>query len=158
MSEKKQRKPARGLVGHFTRETCNEGVRLYLRDPVDGKETEDWVLVRGEDSDAVRAAIVEGKRKFFEARDLETQNKEKKDPEVQKRIEELDIQGRDVVRLAAVAGWSDESIPFTPENVLRIWEDGPALGAEIDAVATNRNRFLRLKSISSSNSQSESSD
>ena len=112
--------------------------RVFLIDPVTGKQTEDWMDIRSSLSD-----------EFMEARDatmqevstIVEQNAEKR----KEIVKELQLK----MKVALVAGWSfDEA--FNEKNVMDFLREAPQLQQMVMNVADDSARFFGGPSTDSS--------
>lgn len=114
----------------FTRPKSNEGERMYLIDPLTGMKSNEYLIVRGFDSDEFNAALVDKRRE--NARILSLPQEEQKE-------------AAEAAELALIAstvnGWSfDEE--FTLEAVLELLREAPSVRTEIDKFSSNRANFI----------------
>ena len=122
-------------MGQFhTREKANEGVKLPLVTP-DGNETDHYLMVRGIDSDAFRAAESLAKRAIITAG---------ADADIQEIAKEAAL---DVVT-SLVSAWSFDD-ELTTDNIKGFLRDAPQITNEIDRIAGDRALFFALKSKAS---------
>lgn len=115
---------------YHTRQKSNEGSRMKLIDPATGKPGEDFLIVRGFDSDEFNAALVDKRRE--NARILSLPQEEQKE-------------ASEAAELALIAstvnGWSfDEE--FTLEAILELLREAPSVRTEIDKFSSNRANFI----------------
>jgi hypothetical protein len=124
----------------FTRAKANEGERMPLSLP-DGTPTDEWLMIRGVDSDQFRHALDEFRRKSLTAasiKDLE----EKAEKAEAARLE---------LNAALVIGWSLDA-EFTEAALLEFLREAPYVAAEVDRFASDRRRFFGKRSTGSQNS------
>ena len=121
----------------FTRAKANEGERMPLSLP-DGTPTDEWLMIRGVDSDQFRHALDEFRRKSLTAasiKDLE----EKAEKAEAARLE---------LNAALVIGWSLDA-EFTEAALLEFLREAPYVAAEVDRFASDRRRFFGKSSTGS---------
>uniref|UniRef100_A0AB39BYJ3 Tail assembly chaperone n=1 Tax=Pakpunavirus sp. TaxID=2833053 RepID=A0AB39BYJ3_9CAUD len=121
----------------FTRAKANEGERMPLSLP-DGTPTDEWLMIRGVDSDQFRHALDEFRRKSLTAasiKDLE----EKAEKAEAARLE---------LNAALVIGWSLDA-EFTEAALLEFLREAPYVAAEVDRFASDRRRFFGKRSTGS---------
>lgn len=121
----------------FTRNKANEGERMPLSLP-DGTPTDEWLLIRGIDSDEFRAAMDEHRRSVLANAAIEDEAERA----------EKNRQAGLKLHCALVADWSFEA-EFSPEAVEELFREAPHLAIEADNFASNRKRFFRKSSTSS---------
>lgn len=129
----------------FTREKANNGIKVPLFMP-NGSMTDQWLLLRGVDSDEFRLADVQAKRDAVRLAAI---------PETKDRDQAIyDL----TIRLTAVlvADWSfDEEC--TLENVINFFKEAPQIAHAVDVTAGDRGYFFTQGLSSSSDSQDMSS-
>lgn len=114
----------------FTRPKSNEGERMYLIDPLTGVKSNEYLIVRGFDSDEFNAALVDKRRE--NARILSLPQEEQKEAQ-----EDAEL----ALIASTVNGWSfDEE--FTLEAVLELLREAPSVRTEIDKFSSNRANFI----------------
>lgn len=127
----------------YTVDEAEEGVKLPLRDKF-GKETDEWLLVRGVDSQAFQDHKLEQDRAALE---LLKETDEKK-----RRVAILDLKCKTVAGL--VKDWSEGFVEQhkkpTVSNVAKFFKLAPQIMDEVDKLAGTRTAFFTLKSASSS--------
>jgi hypothetical protein len=137
-----------------TRQKANTGVKMFLIDPFTGKETKDWVLLLGRDSDVCRAADLEKKRNIQRAMsEVDMTDKIKREAV----LAEIDAREPDEVRdqiATLVIGWSFDE-PFSREAVLDFLVESPQVADAIDAFTASRVRFFGAGSGNSDNTQNQ---
>lgn len=121
----------------FTRSKANEGEKLPLSLP-DGTPTDEWLLVRGIDSDEVREALDEHRRTVLANAAIEDEAERAE----ANRSAGLKLQ------CALVMGWSFDA-DFTSEALEEFFKEAPHLAIEVDNFASNRKRFFRKGSTNS---------
>lgn len=114
-----------------------EGVDVELRHPVTNEPLGVTVRVASYESERVRRV----KRRITDRALKATQGRR------QTTAEDLERSTREMVA-AAVISWSGlvyrgETLDCTPANVLRVLEEQPWIGEQIDAVAQDRAAFFR---------------
>lgn len=129
----------------FTSDIASAGIKVPL--PArDGSPTEEWILVRGMESDEYRAARDEQMRAAMAASAI---------TDVELKAQAMK---ESVTRLlgALVAEWSLET-PCTPENVAQLITKAPYIGDLIDRKSADRRSFFSLRPEDSSTSSGQSS-
>lgn len=121
----------------FTRSRANEGERMPLSLP-DGTPTDQWLMIRGVDSDEFRAALDEHRRAILANAAI----KDEAERAEQNRIAGLKL------HCALVMGWSFDT-EFTQEALQEFLTEAPHLAIEVDNFASNRKRFFRKSSTNS---------
>lgn len=124
----------------FTRAKANEGERMPLSLP-DGTPTDEWLLIRGVDSDQFRVALDDFRRELLAIASLkdETEKAEKNE------------QARLKLNAALVIGWSFDA-EFSEAALLEFLRESPYIAAEVDRFASDRRRFFGKRSAVSQNS------
>lgn len=137
------------LSDFFSRPQANEGKKLPLYLP-DGRKTEHYLIIRGADSDAFREAEMLAQQDLLAQIQKEQEEDLKPDTKFRKN-------NRNKLKASLIAGWSlpDE---FSYENALKLIEEFPSLGDQIDRFANDRKRFFSQPSEESENSPEESSN
>ncbi len=120
----------------FTRAKANEGERMPLSLP-DGTATDEWLLIRGVDSDEFRAALDDFRR------DLLAYASIKDEAEKAGKTEQARLR----LNAALVIGWSFEA--FSEEALLEFLRESPYIAAEVDRFASDRRRFFGKRSTNS---------
>lgn len=125
------------LSDFYTRKKAGEGEKLPLRLP-DGTPTDEWLLIRGIDSDEVRLASDRYRRAVLLNAAIED--------EVERERKNRD----ELYRLQAshIAGWSF-SEEMTEEALIELLREAPYIGDEADRLASDRTRFFRKGSTNS---------
>lgn len=121
----------------FTRSKANEGEKLPLSLP-DGTLTDEWLLIRGVDSDEFRDALDEHRRAILANAAI----KDETERAEQNRLAGLKL------HCALVVDWSFDA-EFTQEAIEEFLQEAPHLAVEVDNFASNRKRFFRKSSTSS---------
>ncbi|WP_045158752.1 phage tail assembly chaperone [Stutzerimonas stutzeri] len=124
----------------FTRAKANEGERMPLSLP-DGTPTDEWLLIRGVDSDEFRLAMDEFRRELLALAAL----KDEKDRADKTQAAQLKLNA------ALVSGWSFEA-EFSDAALLEFLREAPYVAAEVDRFASDRRRFFGKRSAVSQNS------
>jgi len=124
----------------FTRAKANEGERMPLSLP-DGTPTDDWLQIRGVDSDEFRHAMDEFRRELLVLASV-------KDPI--ERKEKTDA-ARLRLNAALVIGWSLDA-EFTESALLEFLRESPYITEEVDRFASDRRRFFGKRSTGSAKS------
>ncbi len=137
------------LSDFATRAEANEGKKLFLLLP-DGTPTEEYLLVRGVDSDEFRAAKTAASRAVFEL----TQEQLKDKAFTQK----FDEEGEFKQFQALIIGWSLDD-EFTPANLRALLVESPYIKERVNNFTANRAEFFKKKPqvLSSTLDTSESS-
>lgn len=120
----------RKLSDFFTRKVANEGKKLPLYAP-DGEMTDEWLLIRGIDSDEFRKAEAKGRRRAIEVG--QTRNADK----ILEALEETQLE----TIASLVADWSF-SEKCTPQNVVNALREAPQLVTAINNFAGKRANFF----------------
>jgi len=137
----------------YTRARANEGVRLTLLDG-NGKATEAWVIVRGLDSDAYRAAHDATNRAMVRLAAAVRENGASAElPADAKADREAAALAE---RVALVASWNLEG-ECTPEAVAELLREAPYISDQIYFAAHDRDRFFGESSALSTAGQNTSS-
>jgi hypothetical protein len=121
----------------FTRAKANEGERMPLSLP-DGTPTDEWLLIRGVDSDEFRLAMDEFRRELLALAAV----KDEKDRAEKTQGAQLKLNA------ALVSGWSFEA-EFSEAALLEFLRESPYIAAEVDRFASDRRRFFGKRSTSS---------
>ncbi len=129
----------------FTRQTANDGVKVPLFYP-DGTRSDEWLMVRGVDSDAFRVASVDSQREVASIAAI---------ADKQERDEAVAASQRKVMS-SLVIGWSFEA-ECTPEAVQAFFREAPQIMGAVDKIVSDRAFFFALASSSSSDTQSSNS-
>lgn len=121
----------------YTRAKASEGERLPLSLP-DGTPTDEWLLIRGVDSDEFRAALDEHRRAILANAAIEDETE---------KVEKNRLAG---VKLhcALIMGWSFD-IECTADALEEFLREAPHLATEVDNFASDRRRFFRKRSTDS---------
>ncbi len=120
----------------FTRAKANEGERMQLSLP-DGTATDEWLLIRGVDSDEFRTALDEFRRELLGVASI------KDEAEKTAKTEQARLQ----LNAALVIGWSFED--FSEDTLLEFLRESPYIAAEVDRFASDRRRFFGKRSTGS---------
>lgn len=128
-----------GKLGDYeTQSGAEEGIEVPLETP-EGKKTEDWIKVRGFDSDTFQKHRIQCERKTV----LETMDPAQDTPEL-----ELARKRRLIAGLVMAWSFEDEC---TPEAVEAWFAKAPQIMTVVETLATSRNLFFQLRSSRSSN-------
>ncbi|WP_413724650.1 phage tail assembly chaperone [Sodalis sp. RH16] len=123
------------LSDFATRSEANEGKKLFLLLP-DGTPTEEYLLVRGIDSDEFRAAKTAASRAVFELTKAQLDDKA--------FIRKFDEDAEFTQFQALVIGWSlDED--FTPDNLKLLLTESPFIKERVNNFTANRAEFFKKK-------------
>lgn len=118
----------------FTRAKANEGERMPLSLP-DGTPTDDWLQIRGVDSDEFRFALDEFRRELLVMASLKDESERAKKTEA----------ARLKLNASLVIGWSLDA-EFTEAALLEFLREAPYVATEVDRFAADRRRFFRKRS------------
>ncbi|MGI0119686.1 phage tail assembly chaperone [Zooshikella sp. RANM57] len=121
------------MQSFFTRQKANEGIKLPLSLP-DGTPTDEYLMIRGIDSDHYQTAINEAKRAIFAKSSKDTSDYDPAEAELD-------------VLVSLVAGWSFEE-ELTPENIKNFLKEAPQIAKQIDKLAGDRALFFGKKQSS----------
>lgn len=121
-----------------SRDAGNEGIKIPLL-ALNGKESNEFIIVRSVDSDAFREAEAEGRRDALKAAQVEDI------AERRQMARESTLR----MQVALVKDWSFDE-PCTEENVREFLKGAPHISDAIDQLAAKRSLFLEKKSQSSS--------
>lgn len=121
----------------FTRGKANEGEKLPLSLP-DGTPTDEYLMVRGVDSDAFRAAVDNYRRELIGFAAIKDESERAAKSE-QARVE---------LMCALVIGWSFDD-ECTQEALAELFREAPHIADEADKFASDRRRFFRKRSTGS---------
>lgn len=121
----------------FTRAKANEGERMPLALP-DGTPTDEWLLIRGVDSDPFRVAMDDYRREMLVIASLKDETAKAQRTE----------QARIKLNAALVIGWSFEA-PFTEQVLHELLRESPFIASEVDRFASDRRRFFGKRSTNS---------
>jgi len=111
----------------YSKEAANAGKRVALTEP-NGKPTDEWILVAGQDSDAYRKSELAYRKKIADA--VATG-------------EEMPDSGEALLdrTVACVLGWSLED-ELTPESVKDLLNNAPYIRDLLEGVIFSRERFF----------------
>lgn len=129
---------------HFTRQAAEVGAKMVVLDE-NGKPTEDWILVRGQDSETFNKATTRLARKTQE---FITGSK---DPEVARRSPEFnDLVESEMenMKVALFKGWSFEET-CDEVHIKELLQEAPLISEQVDAFAKKRSNFGRKEQPSS---------
>ncbi len=121
----------------YTRAKANEGERMPLSLP-DGTPTDEWLLIRGVDSDQFRVALDEFRRDLLAFASMKDET-EKSDKTEQARLR---------LNAALIIGWSFDA-EFSETALLEFLRESPYITAEVDRFASDRRRFFGKRSTGS---------
>lgn len=121
----------------FTRAKANEGERMPLSLP-DGTPTDEWLLIRGVDSDQFRVALDDFRRELLAIASIKDEG-EKSEKTEQARLR---------LNAALVIGWSFDA-EFSEAALLEFLRESPYITAEVDRFASDRRRFFGKRSTGS---------
>lgn len=128
-----------------TRSAGNEGAKLSLVNPVNGKDTEHWVKILSMDSDVYMIANTRAMRSLPAIMELPEESK----------LAAMESNQLDLVA-ALVVDWSFPS-ECTHENVKAFLKEAPQIRRAIDNQAGNRALFMPGSSPSSETGQEPTS-
>jgi hypothetical protein len=121
----------------YTRGPANDGLKLNLFDPRDGKETAHWIRILGRDSDAFRAASDASLRRVREkAPELSGDKKS-----LARQLEAMWEDEERKLISSLVVEWSFDE-PCTHEAVNEFLREAPQIADRINEVAGKRALFL----------------
>lgn len=138
----------------YSRAKANEGEKLPLSLP-DGTPTQEFIIVRGVDSDEFLAAEQKGNYNL-----LMQMQRERQQQEIDKDFkpdQEFRKENKIALIASLVAGWSFD-MECTDENVRQLFREAPSLMAEVDRLAADRKRFFKNPSVISTDTPKPSSD
>lgn len=121
------------LSDFHTRPKANEGEKLPLSLP-DGTPTDEYLLVRGVDSDQFKDALDAYRRELIGYAKLPDAERTEKGEQAKRKL---------VASL--VIGWSFK-VDFTEAALLEFFREAPHIATEVDAFASDRRRFFRKRS------------
>lgn len=122
------------LTDFYTRDRANQGERMPLALP-DGTPTDQYLVIRGADSDTVRAAIDDFRRDLLRLSAVEDKA-ERTTGESQARIR---------LTSAMVAGWSFDE-PFTDAALAELLREAPYIADQVQRFTEDRQRFFGKRS------------
>ncbi len=136
---------------YFTRESANEGVKIPLVNPRTGNKKEDWIKIRGVDSDEFREANLKNSRRLIDIAKLKT-DKAKKEAERKGRIELI---------ASLIISWSFD-MPCNDESKIELLTNAPRIADIVDSMSMVDALFIekkrgKLKSTPNRNSNSRKS-
>lgn len=130
----------------FTRQRANDGLELPLSLP-DGTPTEHKITIYGIDSDAFRRAQADSHRRML---DIAAKG--------DKAAAEEMVKNEKYILLASlVKAWTFD-LPLTVESIANFLAEAPQIADQIDRVASDRRRFFKNGSSSSTPALEPSSD
>jgi hypothetical protein len=130
----------------FTRKGANDGVRVDLSLPT-GETTDQWLQIRGRDSDVFREAEAEMNRDVFALAAIE-------DKMVQKAgLKDLKLR----LTASLIMAWSFNQ-DCTIDNIVAFFKEAPQIADQVDRVGARRALFFAKKESSLPDSLSTSSD
>jgi hypothetical protein len=121
----------------FTRAKANEGERMPLTLP-DGTATNEWLLIRGVDSDQFRLALDDFRRGLLTFASV------KDDKEKAEKTEAARLR----LNAALIIGWSFDA-EFSEAALMEFLRESPYITAEVDRFASDRRRFFGKRSTNS---------
>lgn len=110
----------------YTVEAHEEGAEIRIVSPIDGKETDFYIMVRGIDSKQYREAVRDYHRKMLNKED-----------------------GGEIDLLVSVTkGWrglkdGKDEVQFTEENARNLYMNAPSISAQIDKFVADRKNFIK---------------
>lgn len=104
----------------------------------DGTPTDEWLQIRGVDSDEFRHAMDEFRRELLELAAVKDE-KERAEKSEQARLK---------LNASLVIGWSLDA-EFTEAALLEFLRESPYIAAEVDRFASDRRRFFGKRSTGS---------
>jgi len=142
----KQAQKSSGMSAFFTRDAANEGIKFPLYFP-NGTRSDDFLIVRGVDSDIFRASSSAAQR------DAAVISQIADDEERKAAL----VESQRKLMATLVAGWSfDEEC--TIDAVMNFFKQAPQIMDAIDKVVSNRSVLFGISSASSNGLQSNNSD
>lgn len=117
-----------------TLEGANRGAQMIIKG-LDGKDTEDWIKVRGIDSDAFQKASRAMRREILAY--LEDKGDGARVSDEYLRFT-FDQQRK--LQASIVMEWSFDE-PCTEENVIELFKSAPYIAEQVDAFSSKRERF-----------------
>lgn len=124
------------LSDFHTREVANEGIKVPLSLP-NGDKSEEYLLIRGIDSDEFRRANVKKQRDLINLAQLGEEEREAK----------LERASAELIA-SLVISWSFKA-EFNEENLVQWLIDAPQIADMIDRIASQRGLFIKKKPNSS---------
>lgn len=122
----------------YTRSAASIGIQVPLSLP-DGSLTDDWLQIRGTDSDEFQRADLNAKRMALTIAGMEDETA---------REEAIELQKRKIIA-SLVAGWSFPE-ECNEENILEFLKEAPQIADLVDRIARNRAVIFAKKPNSSS--------
>jgi len=134
------------LKDFHTREPANAGVRLPLHDIHTGKDSGEWLLIMGTDSDRYRS---EERRLMRMVAEVATEKVKtsltEKDPSKLPQDDDDEIRTATIeLKASLVKDWSFDD-ECTKANVVNFITEAPHIGDMIDKFATQRRNFIAKK-------------
>lgn len=128
----------------FTSDKAEEGVKLFLEDNL-GNRTDQWIRIRGENSEEFRVAELGAKRDAVAVSHIAD-------------YVERDRRAIALARKTAAALVLDWSFPMpcTPENVEAFFKKAPQIQRAVDIAASDRRLFYKVESTSSTPTSAQS--
>ena len=121
----------------FTRAKANEGERMPISLP-DGTPTDEWLQIRGVDSDQFRVALDDFRRELLAIASLKDETEKADRTEV----------ARLALNAALIIGWSFDA-EFSDVALMEFLRESPYITAEVDRFASDRRRFFGKRSTGS---------
>lgn len=118
-----------------TRSKSNEGIKVSLKD-TDDKPTEDWLRVRGIDSD-----VFQHENRRMRANVLGYLEKHGLAAKDTPEYVDFTLSEQRKLQACLVSEWSFEE-PCTSENVNALFLDAPYIAAQVDEAASKRSQFV----------------
>ena len=118
----------------FTWAKANEGERMPLSLP-DGTTTDEWLQIRGVDSDIFQRAMDEFRRELVVLASVKDEKE---------RAEKTEA-ARLKLNAALVIGWSFDA-EFSEAALLEFLRESPYIATEVDRFASDRRRFFGKRS------------
>lgn len=124
------------------RDVTEEGVKINLVDPATGETTDEWLQVRGDDSEVYRLALARYNR---ERLDFMREKGKSEDDEAKLKFESA---AERKLIASLVADWSlkdkeGEEIPCNLESVCDLFYKAPQIKEQVDQFAGNRANFSK---------------
>lgn len=133
---------------YHTRAKSNEGFKLYLIDPATSKPTDDYITIRGMDSDAFREADAQARRDILEVvKDGATEDKDA----YSKAVAKAELK----CVTALVINWCFDGVEEVPttEDIVEFFTEAPQVMEFVNTAGAQRANFLTSTCAPSTNGQ-----
>lgn len=130
----------------FTRQLANDGIKYELEN-IDGSPSQEWLIIRGVDSDEFRLAEAEAQRNMILIASIEDPMERNKAAEACKVL----------TLTSLIKDWSFD-LELTQENKLKLLTEAPQIAKKINVLAGQRNRLIQKKSTPSTSGQKQNSN